>query len=326
MKIAVFGAGAIGGHLGAMLCRTDTDVTLIARGAHCEAIRTNGLKLLSGGEEFVVRPRATDDPAAAGVQDYVFVTLKSHQAPGAVTAMQPMLGPDTTVITAMNGIPWWYFHGLGGPLEGKRVDAVDPGGAQWDGIGPRRALGCITFVAAAVTEPGVVKHEGGIRYLMGEPDGSMSPRLERIAAVCKAAGLDAEARPAIRDDIWLKLLGNVGGNPVAALTMATIGEMVGDPGVRSVLRSVMVEAMTVARTLGANPEMSVDQRLDHMVVFKTHKSSMLQDLERGKMLEIDPIVRSVAELGDLVGVDTPCIDTIYALTRLRARMGGMYPA
>lgn len=325
MKITIYGAGAIGGYTGAMLAHAGLDVSLVARGEHLKAIRTDGLKVLSADGEFVVRPRATDDPTELGEQDYVFVTLKSHQARHAVQTMQPLLGPDTTVVSAMNGVPWWYFYKVPGEWENRRVKSVDPDGAQWEGIGPERALGCITLVAAEVTAPGVIQHGNGKGYPIGEPSGEESERVSRLVEAMRGAGLDAKQRPQIRDDIWVKLMGNASGNPIAALTCATLGDMVDEPGVRQLMRTIMLETQSVARALGAQPQMDVDRRLAGMSGgTRSHKSSMLQDLERGRTLEIDPIVGAVAELGDLAGVETPFLDAVLGLIRLRGRVGGMY--
>ena len=330
MKIAIFGAGAIGGHLGAMLGRNNVDVSLIARGAHLNAMRDNGLKLITGDDESITHPTVTDDPATLGPQDYVVITLKSHQAPGVVDAMQPLLGPDTTVVTAMNGVPWWYFHKLpgehAGAWEGYRVKAVDPDNRQWDGIGPDRAIGCITYVASEVVEPGVVKSGGQFRYFIGEPDGSLSERGKAFRDIVAATGINAELRPDLRRDIWVKLMGNVAYNPCSALTLGTSGDMVNDAGMENVLRTLMTEVIAVGRALGSDPNASIDERIDGTRTgAATHKTSMLQDLERNRPMEINPIIGAVSELGKLAKVDTPIIDTVLALVRLRASKGGLLP-
>ena len=325
MKITIFGAGAIGGHLGALLSRNGVDVSLVARGDHLAAIRENGIKLIAMDDEFVTHPRATDDPGELGPQDYVVLSVKSHHAPGVVASMQPLLGPDTTVVNAMNGVPWWYFYKLPGAWENYQVKTVDPDGRLWRDVGPQRAIGCITYVASEVIAPGVVRQGGGGRYYMGEPDGSTSERIRRLQQVIAATGIDTHVRPDLRSDIWVKLMGNVSYNPISALTLGTMGDMVGDPTVESLLRRVMEEVLTVGRALGAEPDTSIDARIAGTRQVGSHKTSMLQDLERGRPLEIDPIVGATAELGDLAGVDTPHIDTVLALIRLRARLGGMLP-
>lgn len=326
MKITIFGAGAIGGHLGALLSRNEVDVSLIARGAHLEAMRDKGLKLTMQGESFVTRPRVTDDPSTLGPQDYVVVSLKSHQAPGVVDAMQPMLGPDTTVVTAMNGVPWWYFYKLAGAHEDYQIKAVDPDGKQWNGIGPQRTIGCITYVASEVTAPGEIESGGQMRYYIGEPDNSESERAKRFQAVVDKTAIDAQLRTDLRRDIWVKIMGNAAYNPISALTMGTMGDMVNDPLVEDILRKVMAEVVAVGRGLGAEPNASIEERIvgtRHGAA--SHKSSMLQDLERSRLMEINPIVGAVSEVGKLAGVATPTIDTVLALVRLRAKLAGLLP-
>ncbi len=326
MKITVFGAGAIGGNLGALLNRQGYDVSLIARDAHLEAMREKGLKLITGDRQFVTHPNVTDDPSTLGPQDYVVVSLKSHQAPGVVDAMQPLLGPDTTVATAMNGIPWWYFYKLAGPWENYQVKAVDPDGKQWNGIGPERAIGCITYVASEVIEPGVVRSGGGFRYQIGEPDGSESARCLRFQEAVEASGIKCQIRPEIRKDIWIKLMGNMAYNPTSALTLAHAGAMVDDSAMEALLRRLMTEVISIGTALGADPEASIDARIDGTrkgAAF--HKTSMLQDLERNRPMEIAPIVGAAAELAELAGVETPTIDTVLALVGLRAQMSGLLP-
>ena len=326
MKITIFGAGAIGGHLGALLSKNGVDVSLIARGAHLDAMRDKGLKLTMQGKSFVTRPRVTDDPSTLGPQDYVVVSLKSHQAPGVVDAMQPLLGPDTTVVTAMNGVPWWYFYKLAGAHEDYQIKAVDPDGKQWNGIGPQRTIGCITYVASEVTAPGEIESGGQMRYYIGEPDNSESERAKRFQAMVDETAIDAQLRTDLRRDIWVKIMGNAAYNPISALTMGTMGDMVNDPGVEDILRKVMAEVVAVGRGLGAEPNASIDERIvgtRHGAA--SHKSSMLQDLERGRMMEINPIVGAVAEVGKLAGVDTSTIDTVLALVKLRARLAGLLP-
>lgn len=327
MKITIYGAGAIGGHLGALLSREGTDVSLIARGAHLAAIQRDGLTLQPGEEEpFTVYPHATDDPASLGPQDYVVVSLKSHQAPGVVDAMQPLLGPHTTVATAMNGVPWWYFYKLAGPYENYRVKSVDPDDKQWDGIGAERAVGCITYVAAEVVAPGVVKSGGSGRYFIGEPDGTVSDRCGRLAEIIHKTGIDARVREDLRQDLWLKIMGNTAFNPTSALTLGTVGEMINDPDMEALLRRLMEEVTAVARALGSEPTETADYRIENARKnAMPHKSSMLQDLERGRMMEINPIIGAAQEMGVLAGVPTPTIDTVLALVRLRARLGGMLP-
>lgn len=328
MKVCIYGAGAIGGYIGVMLARSGEETTLIARGAHLAAMKENGLRLkLSaemGGEELVARPRCTDDPKEAGPQDYVIIALKAHSVPGVVDAMQPLLGPDTAVVTAVNGIPWWYFHGLDGPHRGHRLETVDPGGKQWDGIGPERAIGCVVYPATEVVAPGVIEHVEGDRFTLGEPSGEKTERVERLSAALIAAGLKAPVRPRIRDEIWVKLWGNLSFNPISALTHATLDTIATHPDSQPVARAMMVEAQAVAEGLGVRFGINVDKRIAGAAAVGAHKTSMLQDLERGRPMEIDALVGSVQEMGRLVGVPTPTIDTVLGLVKLRARMAGCY--
>lgn len=329
MKITIYGAGAIGGHLGSLMSRSGHDVSLVARGPHLAAMRENGLKHIDGDEEFVTFPRVTDDPSTLGPQDYVVMTLKSYQAPDVVDAMQPLLGPETTVATAMNGIPWWYFHKLPGKWENHRVKSVDPDDKQWTRIGPERAIACITYVAAEVIAPGVVKSAGApYRYQIGEPDGARSERCRRFKTAIEASGISCRISPDIRNEIWVKLMGNVAYNPTSALTHAHTGAMLDDPGMEAVVRRLMAEVVAIGEALGADPDPGgrIDARIktsrDRAAL---HKTSMLQDLERGRPMEILPIVGAAAELAELAGVSTPTVDTVLALVKLRAQMTGQLP-
>lgn len=325
MKIAIYGAGAIGAHLGGMLTRSGVDVSLIARGPHLEAMQQNGLLCkFQDGEEFRVHPNATDDPASLGPQDYVIVTLKAHQSPGVVGLMQPLMGPDTAVVTAMNGVPWWYFHGLGSDRDGTHLKAVDPGRAQWDGLGPERAIGMVVHPATEITAPGVMQHMEGDAYPIGEPSGEKTPRIEALSAALTESGLRAPIRTKIRDDIWMKLWGNLCLNPVSALTGSTLGGLGQDEAVRDLLFGLAAEGRAVGEALGARFRVTAERRLKAAFEIGDHKTSMLQDLERGRPMEIDALVTSVTELGDVVGVDTPLLDAVAALVKLKARNAGLY--
>ena len=324
MKICIYGAGAIGGYLGAKLALAGTPVSLVARGPHLAAMRARGVRLIEQDADRTVAVTATDDPTALGPQDYVIITLKAHSVPGVVDKVQPLLGPGTTVVTAVNGIPWWYFHASGGTHEGTRLDSVDPGGRQWDGFGPDRALGCVVYPAAEVPEPGVIRHIEGNRFLLGEPDGSKSDRAQALSRALVAAGLKAPVRPRIRDDIWLKLWGNLSFNPISALTGATLDVLCTDPGTRGVARAMMVEAQAIGEALGAKFPIDVDRRIEGGAAVGAHRTSMLQDLDAGRPMEIEALVASVQELGRLTGIPTPAIDTVLALVTLRARVAGLY--
>ncbi len=325
MKICIYGAGAIGGLMGAKLARAGQDVTVIARGPHLAAIQAKGLKLFSEGEEILVHPRAVEDPAAAGRQDYVIVAVKTTGVASIAERMGPLLGPDTAVVTAMNGIPWWYFWNQDGAWKDRQLASIDPGGRLWRAIPPARCIGCVVYPAAEIVEPGVVRHGYGNRFMLGEPGGESSKRVEALAKALSEAGFKAPVRAKIRDDIWLKLWGNLSFNPVSALTQGTLAGMANDPAVRAVVRAMMVEAEKVARALGVDLPVDVDTRIGWARDVGEHKTSMLQDLEQGRPMEIDALTGVVAEMGDLVGIETPTIEAVLALVRHRARLAGCYP-
>jgi len=326
MKICIYGAGAIGGYVGAMLSRAGADVSLIARGPHLAAIREKGLRLKSAEDDFTVHPRATDDPSELGPQDYVLLTLKAHGVRAVADAMQPLLGPDTAVVTAQNGMPWWYFHGLEGKYAGQRLESADPGNELWDKIGPERVIGSVVWQAAEVPEPGVVQLGYGERLSLGEPDGSKSDRIQALSSALINAGVKAPIRPNIRNEIWVKLWGNLSFNPVSALTGATLVDMARDAGVGSVIHTMMTEAKAVGEALDVRFPMTVEKRIASAEKVGAHKTSMLQDLEGGRTMEIEPIIGTVSELGRITGVATPTIDTVYHLTVLRAKQAGCYTA
>ena len=320
MRICIFGAGAIGGYLGAKLAAAGAQVSLVARGPHLAALQVRGLTLIEAGATTTVPVHATDDAGSLGPQDYVIVTLKAHSVPPVVPQILPLLGPETTLVSGVNGVPWWYFHRHGGAFEGCRLASVDPGDVQWNGFGPDRVLGCVVYPAAEVVEPGVVRHVEGNRFSLGEPSGEISVRAVALSKVLIAAGLKAPVRPRLRDEIWVKLWGNLSFNPISALTHATLDVLCTDPGTRAVARAMMVEAQGVAEALGVRFPIDVDRRIDGGAAVGAHRTSMLQDLLAGRPLEIDALVGSVAELGRMVGVATPTVDTVLALVRLRARV------
>jgi len=254
----------------------------------------------------------------------VIITLKAHSVPGIVETIQPLIGPDTTVVTAVNGIPWWYFHGLKGPWQEHRLESVDPGGVQWDRIGPARVLGCIVYPACDMPAPGVIQHVEGNRFSLGEPGGERSERATRLSEAMIAAGLKAPVRPRIRDEIWIKLWGNLCFNPISALTHAMLDEVATDPGTREVSKAMMVEAQAVGEALGVKFNIDVEKRLDGAAAVGPHKTSMLQDLEKGRPMEIDALLTSVQELARLTEIGSPTIDTVLALIQQRARIAGVY--
>lgn len=316
MKICIYGAGAIGGYLGAELAGTGADISLVARGPHLEAMQRNGLTLVSGEQRKTVKVNCTDDPRTVGPQDYVIITLKAHSVAPILAHLQPLLGCDTAVVTAQNGILWWYFHALPGPWENHHLESADPGGRIWQAIGPERAIGCVVYPSCEIVEPGVIRHIDGTRIMVGEPDGSKSQRVNRLGSILTDAGLKAPVRAKIRDDIWFKLLGNATFNPVSVLTRATLEQIGRDPGVREVVRQAMTEAVAVATKLGVSFAMGIEKRIDVAIDVGAHRTSMLQDFEQGRPLELDALVASVPEMGRLVGVPTPVLDQILALVRL----------
>jgi 2-dehydropantoate 2-reductase len=324
MKVCIYGAGAIGGYLGVQLAGAGADVSLVARGAHLQAMRANGLKLLIDGEERVAHLNCTEDPAELGPQDYVFVSLKAHAVPGVVDAMQPLLGNDTSIVTAVNGVPYWYFYRHGGALEGSTLESIDPGGKQWHGLRPERAIGCIVYPATEVVEPGVIQHVYGDKFPVGEPSGERTDRVERLSELMGAAGLRAPVLDKIRDEIWLKLWGNLCFNPISALTHATLDTIASDAGTRAVAKGMMTEAQALAEKLGVRFRVDVERRIDGAGAVGAHKTSMLQDLERSRAMEIDPLVTVVQELGRLTDTPTPTIDTVLALVQQRARVAGLH--
>ena len=323
MKICIYGAGAIGGFLGAELALAGEDVTLIARGPHLAAMKQNGLTLIRDGEKRVAEVRCFENPAEAGVQDYVVITLKAHSVPGIVGHLQPLLGPQSAVVWGVNGVPWWYFYGLDSEWRDKRLASVDPGDGQWNGIGPQRMIGCVVYPACEVIEPGVVQHIEGDRFTLGEPSGEKTERVSQFSEALIRAGLKAPVRPRIRDEIWIKLWGNLCFNPISALTHATLDVIATDPGTRAVARAMMLEAQAIGEKLGVKFAIDVDKRINGAAAVGAHKTSMLQDLERNRPMEIDALVAAVPEMGRLVGLPTPTIDTVLALIRQRAKTAGL---
>ncbi len=324
MKIAVVGAGAIGGFVGAELALAGEEVTLIARGAQLEAIQRGGLRVVRDGTERTAHPRALGDAAAAGPQDLVILAVKAHAVPDAATRIGPMLGKETAVVTMVNGIPWWYFHRHPEPWRDWILDSVDPGGRAWRAIGPDRAIGCVVYAACDVPEPGLVVHESDDRFTLGEPDGSSSERCRRLSEAMARARLAAPVRAHIRNEIWIKLWGSAAFNPLSVLTGATLDVLTGDPGTRELCRRLMREIQTVAEVLGVRFGIPIERRLDGAAAIGAHRTSMLQDLERGRPMEIDAVAGSVQELGRRVGVATPQLDAVLALVRQKAQLAGLY--
>ena len=325
MKICIFGAGAIGGFVGAKLADAGAEVSMVARGAHLSEMQKNGLTLLEDGlDPKRIMVRVAQDPSELGAQDYVFVTLKAHSVPSVAESMIPLFHDDTTIVSGVNGIPWWYFHKIGGEFEGTRLPSVDPDNKQWDLFGPNRVLGCVVYPAAEVIKPGVVRHIEGNKFSLGEPNGEKSQRSLLLSEALRSAGLKAPVRKKIRDEIWVKLWGNLSFNPISALTYATLDVLCEDRDTRQVLRTMMLEAKEIGEKLGVNFPIDVEQRINGGAAIGSHKTSMLQDLELHRPLEIDAILGSVQELGQITKTPTPTIDTVLAIIKLRAKIAGLY--
>lgn len=326
MKICIFGAGSIGGYLAVGLAGVEgVELSVIARGAHLKAIQEYGLKLVKDGTETVAQVRGSSDPVELGEQDVVFNCLKAHQAWETSEHLTPLLGPDTVVVSCQNGVPWWYFHKLEGPYDGRRIDAVDRGDRQWNAIGPERMIGCSVYPAAEIAEPGVIKHTYGDKFALGEPSGQATPRVQRISSVLEKGGFKAPVLDDIRSELWLKLWGNLCFNPISALTRATLDIVATDPGSRALAKSMMLEAQEIAERLGAAFRVDVERRINGAARVGAHRTSMLQDLEAGKAMEIDALVTAVQEMGKIVGVATPSLDAVLALVQQLGRTQGLYP-
>lgn len=324
MKICIFGAGAIGGYLAVKLSATNADVSVVARGPHLAAMQSKGLTLIDDQGTTNIQVKASENPADIGEQDYVIITLKAHSVPAIVDKIQPLIGERTTIVSGVNGVPWWYFHQIGGDFEGTRLETVDPGGVQWKGFGPENVLGCVVYPAAEVMEPGVVRHIEGNRFSLGEPNGLKSARALALAEVFAAAGLRAPVRPKLRDEIWVKLWGNLSFNPISALTQTTLDVLCTNPGTRAVARNMMLEAQEIAEKLGVKFPVGLERRIDGGAAVGAHRTSMLQDLDANRPMEIDAILGSVQELGRITKTATPTIDTVLALVQLRGRSAGLY--
>jgi len=318
MKFLIVGAGAVGAYMGALMARAGYDVTLHARGAHLRAMQQNGVRVISADDDFHARPRIIGNLEEAGLMDVVFLCVKAHGLPELVPQLRPVLGPETTVVSTQNGIPWWYFQSDGGPLAGTHLEKVDPGGVVSAAIEARRVLGSLIYFSTEIMEPGVIKHNEGSRISLGEPDGSRSERCRQIAQALIASGLRAPVTTHLRNEIWVKILGNVAFNPISALTGATLVRMVRDPQVSEIIRGIMRETEALSTRLGIELPVSIEQRIAGAEKVGEHKTSMLQDLEAGRPLELEAIVGAVVELGERLEVSMPCTRTVYACTRLLA--------
>jgi len=316
MKVAVLGAGAIGAYVGAALCRAGVEVHLVARGPHLAALRAKGVEVVSPRGDFVAHPHATDDPSQIGPVDHVVLGVKAHAYATIGPMVAPLLHERTTLIAAQNGIPWWYFHKLAGPYEGTRLESVDPGGAVTAALPLERAIGCVVYAATELSAPGVVQHLEGTRFSIGEPAGGVSARCTEFADAMVEGGLKCPVEPDIRNDIWIKLMGNIAFNPLSALTRATMAGICRHPGTRALVATMMEETLEVATRVGARPEISVERRLAGAERTGEHKTSTLQDLERGRPMELDVLLSAVVEIADLTGADVPTLRSITALADL----------
>lgn len=321
MKSLIVGAGAIGAYIGARMARAGFDVTLFARGPHLAAMQQNGVQVRSAEGDFQVWPRIVGSLEEAGPMDVVFLGVKAHSLPQLVPHLKPVLGPDTTVVSTQNGIPWWYFQGFGGPWDGLRLGRIDPGGVISAAIEARRVVGSIVYFSTEITAPGVIQHIEGNRISLGEPGGERSDRCRRIAEALVASGLRCPITTHIRQEIWVKILGNASLNPVSALTRATLAQMLRDPEVSQVIRNIMQEVEAVSRKLGMELPVSIEQRMAGAEKVGEHKTSMLQDLEAGRPMELEALVGSVVELGERVGMPMSHTRTVYGLVKLLAQFG-----
>ena len=316
MRIAIAGAGAIGGYIGARLAKAGSDVVLFARGPHLRAMQERGLRVISPDGDFEVKPEVTGDLAAIGPVDVVFLGVKAHGLTALAPQLTRLFGPDTVVVSTQNGIPWWYFQTYGGALEGLRLERVDPGGVIAAAIEPRRVVGSLAYFATDIVEPGVIRHSEGNKISFGEPDGTKSERCRRIAEPLISAGFRCPVTQRFRHEIWVKLLGNVAFNPLSALTGGTLEELARHPEVSTVVRELMAETEAVAAKLDIELPISIDQRMAGAEKVGAHKTSMLQDFEAGRPMELEAIVGAVVELGERLGVAMPATRTVYACAKM----------
>lgn len=323
-RICVVGAGAVGGLIAARLARAGTEVSVLARGAHLERIRAHGLALVEGDTREVAAVRAERDPAALGVQDLLVLGLKANQLRDAAAGLAPLVGEGTVIVPAINGVPWWFFHGFGGTLEGARLASVDPEGAIARTLPPAQVIGAVVHLSSAVESPGVVRRKAGNLLILGEPSGTKTSRLESAAALLQQAGFEVQAAPAIQREVWVKLWGNMNMNPISALTGSTADVIMDDPLTRELVRGMMVEAAAVGQALGIDMGMTIEERFAVTRKLGAFKTSMLLDFELGRAPEIDAILAAPCEIGDRLGVAMPWSKTVLGLVRQRAMNAGLY--
>ena len=320
MKVCVVGAGAIGGYMAVRMARAGHDVSVIARGPHLAAIRAKGMKLIEeDGESVADNLAATDRIRDLGPHDVVFLALKAHQIAAVVDDLPALMGSDTCLVTLQNGIPWWYFQKLGGEYADRVVETVDPGGVLFNSIDPDRIIGCIAYPAATIAEPGVIKHIEGTRFPVGELDGSESARVQQVSGLLTESGFKARVLTDIRSEIWLKLWGNLTFNPISALTHSTLVDICRFPLTRSLAAAMMTEAQTIGERLGAGFRVTMERRIAGAESVGKHKTSMLQDVEVGKPLEIDGMLGAVVELAEVTGVEVPTLRALYACVSLLSK-------
>jgi 2-dehydropantoate 2-reductase len=319
MKFLIAGAGAIGAYMGACMARAGQDVTLFARGPHLRAMQEQGVRVKSVDGDFEAHPKIAENLERVGPVDVVFLGVKAHGLTQLAPQLKPVLGPDSAVVGTQNGIPWWFFQGWGGEHQGMHLERVDPGGTIAAAIEPRRVLGSIVYFATDIVEPGVVRHTEGNRISLGEPDGTRSDRSRQIAEALIAAGLRCPVTTRIRQEIWVKILGNVAFNPISALTGATLVKMARDPDVNALVRRIMEETVAVGAKLDLEVPITIDQRIAGAEKVGEHKTSMLQDLEAGRPIELEAVVGAVVELGERLNVPMPHTRAVYACTKLLAQ-------
>jgi len=332
MKITIFGVGAVAGFVAGRLARSGHEPVLIARGERLAAYRENGLSLIDLDRETQHQLPATEDTGSLGEQDLVLIGAKAHAIPGAVDQISPLLGSETTVVPMINGIPFWYFHGVSGDCPKRHLDAVDPGGRAWSGLGIERVLGCVVYVMNTSPSPGVIQNHGQeAKFAFGELAGNNTGRIEEVSSLFRDAGFDAPVSDDIRRDLWVKLWGNLSGNSISAIAEGTCSVLGADPEIRSIMAEMMRESVAVAAAYGvelaadaAELEEGIARRIEYFRNLGDVPTSMLQDYQSGRTLELDPIVGAVREMGEMAGVPTPTIDTIYALARKKAEVKGLY--
>jgi 2-dehydropantoate 2-reductase len=320
MRFLVVGAGAIGAYIGALMARAGFNITLFARGPHLRAMQADGVQVKTAAGDFTAHPKIAGSLPEAGPADVVFLGVKAHSLTQLAPQLVPVLGPETTVVSTQNGLPWWFFQGFGGQWDGLRLERVDPGGNISSTIEAKRVVGSIVYFSTEIVAPGLIQHIEGNRISLGEPNGTRSERSRKIADALIASGLRAPVTTHIRNEIWVKILGNVAFNPVSALTGATLGQMTRDPDACKLVREIMCEAAAVAERLGLDLPVSIDQRIAGAAKVGEHKTSMLQDLEAGRPMELEAVVGAIVELGDRVGVAMPHTRTVYACAKLLSQL------